>query len=85
MQTDATVADQYITYPTDNGILNESWKKCEKLIDKLYEVDGKKGIKPRTYWHTMDQAFLEYSKKKNKTSKGQAKLLSETKSQERGR
>ncbi len=29
MQADATVADQYITYPTDNGILNESRKKCE--------------------------------------------------------
>ena len=27
MQADATVADQYITYPTDNGILNQSRKK----------------------------------------------------------
>jgi IS5 family transposase len=67
MQADATVADQYITYPTDNGILNESRKKCEKLIDKLYELDGKKGIKPRTYRRNMDKAFLEYSKKKKKT------------------
>ena len=67
MQADATVADQYITYPTDNGILNESRKKSEKLIDNLYEVDDKKGIKPRTYRRTMDQAFLEYSKKKKKT------------------
>ena len=60
MQADATVADQYITYPTDNGILNVSRKKCEKLIDKLYEVDGKQGIKPRTYRRTKDKAFLEY-------------------------
>jgi IS5 family transposase len=67
MQADATVADQYITYPTDNGILNESRQKCEKLIDKLYELDGKKGIKPRTYRRNMDKAFLEYSKKKKKT------------------
>ena len=27
MQADATVADQYITYPTDNGILNDSRQK----------------------------------------------------------
>jgi len=67
MQADATVADQYITYPTDNGILNESRKKCEKLIDKLYELNGKQGIKPRTYRRIMDKAFLEYSKKKKKT------------------
>ena len=67
MQADATVADQYITYPTDNGILNESRKKCEKMIDKLYELDGKKGIKPRTYRRIMNKAFLEYSKKKKKT------------------
>jgi len=67
MQADATVTDQYITYPTDNGILNESRKKCEKMIDKLYEVNGKQGIKPRTYRRVMNKAFLEYSKKKRKT------------------
>jgi transposase, IS5 family len=67
MQADATVADQYITYPTDNGILNESRKKCEKLIDKLYEADGKQGVKPRTYRRTMNSAYLDYSKKKRKT------------------
>jgi IS5 family transposase len=66
LQVDATVADQYITYPTDNGILNESRKKCEMLIDTLYELSGKQGIKPRTYRRTMDQAYLDYSKKKRK-------------------
>jgi IS5 family transposase len=69
MQADATVADQYITYPTDNGILNESRKKCEKLMDTLYEKSGKQGVKPRTYRRTMDKAYLGYSKKKRK-SKG---------------
>ncbi len=29
LKADATVADQYITYPTDNGILNQSRKKLE--------------------------------------------------------
>ncbi len=67
MQADATVTDQYITYPTDTGVLNESRKKCEKMIDKLYEMNGKQGIKPRTYRRVMNKAFLEYSKKKRKT------------------
>jgi hypothetical protein len=69
MQADATVADQYITFPTDNGILNESRKKCEKMIDKLYELNGKQGVKPRTYRRNLDKAYLSYSKKKKK-SKG---------------
>ena len=69
MQTDATVADQYITYPTDNGILNESRKKCENMIDNLYDLNGKQGVKPRTYRRNMDKAYLSYSKKKKK-SKG---------------
>jgi len=67
MQADATVADQYITYPTDNGILNQSRKQCEKLIDKLYALSGKEGQKPRTYRRKTDKAYLEYSKKKKKS------------------
>ena len=66
MQADATVADQYITYPTDNGILNQSRKQCEKFIDKLYDLSGKKGEKPRTYRRKIDKAYLCYSKKKKK-------------------
>ncbi len=66
MQADATVADQYITYPTDNGILNQSRKQCEKIIDKLYNKSGKTGVKPRTYRREIDKAYLEYSKKKKK-------------------
>jgi len=66
MQADATVADQYITYPTDNGILNQSRKQCEKFIDKLYDLSGKEGKKPRTYRRKIDKAYLDYSKKKKK-------------------
>lgn len=66
MQADATVADQYITYPTDNGILNQSRKQCEKFIDKLYNINGKTGVKPRTYRREIDKAYLEYSKQKKK-------------------
>jgi IS5 family transposase len=68
MQADATVADQYIAYPTDNGILNESRRQCEKMIDKLYEINGKEGVKPRTYRRKMDTAYLNYSKKKKKSA-----------------
>lgn len=67
LQMDATVADQYITYPTDAKVLNSSRKQCEKMIDKLYALNGKKGIKPRTYRRKMDTSFLDYAKKKSKT------------------
>jgi len=67
LQMDATVADQYITYPTDAKVLNSSRKHCEKIIDKLYALNGKKGIKPRTYRRKIDTIFLDYSKKKSKT------------------
>jgi len=67
MQADATVADQYIAYPTDNGILNQSRKQCEKMIDKLYEFNNKEGIKPRTYRKKIDKVYLGYSKKKKKS------------------
>jgi len=66
LQADATVADQYITFPTDAKLLNSSRKKLDDMIDKLYCYDDKKGIKPRTYKRILDTAFLNYSKKKNK-------------------
>jgi IS5 family transposase len=74
LQADATVADQYITYPTDNGILNQSRKQCEKLIDKLYATGGKEGIKPRTYRREIDKAYLNYSKKKKKRESTHRKM-----------
>jgi len=41
LQADATVADQYITFPTDAKLLNESRKKLEQMIDQLYAYDDK--------------------------------------------
>jgi hypothetical protein len=41
---DATVADQYITYPTDSKILNCSRKQCEKMIDQRYELNDKRAL-----------------------------------------
>src|SRR4030066_1158041 len=74
MQADATVADQYITYPTDNGILNQSRKQCEKFIDKLYDLSCKEGQKPRTYRRKIDKAYLDYSKKKKKRESTHRKM-----------
>jgi hypothetical protein len=74
MQADATVADQYITHPTDNGILNQSRKQCEKLIDKLYAMNGKQGVKPRRYRKKTDKAYLSYSKKKRKSDATHRKM-----------
>jgi len=74
MQADATVADQYITYPTDAKLLNTSRKKLEKMIDKLYCYNDKKGTKPRTYRRVLDKAFLSYSKKKNKRKSTHRKM-----------
>ena len=74
MQADATVADQYIQYPSDNGILNESRKKCENMIDELYDRNGKQGVKPRTYRRVMNTAFLDYSKKKKKSKATHRKM-----------
>ena len=67
LQIDATVADQYITYPTDTGLLRQSTKQCEKLIDILYKLQGKKETKPRTYRRKLDKCFLVFSKKRKKT------------------
>ena len=74
LKADATVADQYIAYPTDNRILNQSRKKLEGLIDQLYLLNGKKGTKPRTYRRKLDDACLDYSKKKKKSNATHRKM-----------
>jgi hypothetical protein len=74
MQADATVADQYITFPTDAKLLNSSRKKLDVMIDKLYYFSAKKITKPRTYRRVLDTAFLNYSKKKNKRKSAHRKM-----------
>jgi len=74
MQADATVADQYIKYPTDSGLLNSARKQSEKMIDTLYCLKDKKGVKPKTYRKKLDQAFLNYSKKKRKAKSVHRKM-----------
>jgi len=67
LQADATVADQYIKYPTDTDLLNKGRKLFEQIIDNLYEKNNKQGKKPRTYRRIMDRAYLGFSKKRKKT------------------
>ena len=74
LQADATVADQYITYPTDSKLLNASRKKLEEIIDKLYDWDDSLKQKPRTYRRKMSTSFLNYSKKKRKTHTDHRKM-----------
>ena len=74
LKIDATVADQYITYPTDGKLLNASRRQSEKMIDRLYGLNDKEGTKPRTYRRILDTAFLDYSKKRRKTRADHRKI-----------
>jgi len=74
LQADATVADQYITFPTDAKLLNSSRKKLDEMIDKLYDYHDKKIVKPRTNRRVLDTLFLNYSKKKNKSKSAHRKM-----------
>jgi len=70
LQLDATVADQYITHPTDTKLLNQSRKQCEKIIDTLHAQLREKDIlrkKPRTYRRNLDKLYLRFSKTKKKS------------------
>jgi len=74
LQADATVADQYITYPTDAKLLNTARRKLDVMIDKMYHYNDKKMVKPRTNKRVLDTLFLSYSKKKNKRKSAHRKM-----------
>lgn len=67
--TDATVAPQNITYPTDLKLLNAAREKSEELIDILWNPLLHGDTKPRTYRQIARKLFLNTAKKKQKTSK----------------
>lgn len=74
LKLDATVADAHIKYPTDVDVLNDSREKSEAIIDLLYQkLQLKK--KPRTYRKQARKAFLNFSKKKQKTAKASRKSI----------
>jgi IS5 family transposase len=74
LQMDATVADQYITFPTDSKLLNSGRKQAEKMLDSLFKLNGGTDIKPRTYRHVLHKYFLNYSKKRNQSKASHRKM-----------
>ncbi len=66
MLVDATVFPEYIRYPTDTGLLNESREWVVKNIKKL---GSSLGIKVRTYCRKAHKEYLNFSKKKNRSRK----------------
>jgi hypothetical protein len=70
LKLDATVADQYIRYPNDLGLLNEAREKTEAMIDELYgRLRDKMPVKPRTYRKVARKKYLVEAKKKQKHKK----------------
>lgn len=70
LKLDATVADQYISYPNDLGLLNKARLKTEQFIDQLYE-ENKKAIKvkPRTYRKVAHTKYIAEAKKRQNNPK----------------
>ena len=69
LKIDATVADQYITYPNDLGLVNQARIKTEKMVDELFELlKDQIKVKPRTYRKVAHKRYLQEAKKKKKST-----------------
>ena len=67
LKLDATVADQYITYPNDLGLLNKAREITEKIVDILFDLQREEmSVKPRTYRKEARKRYLAESKKRQK-------------------
>lgn len=70
LKIDATVADQYIQYPNDLGLLNTARVKTEEMIDLLFEhLRDKLEVKPRTYRKLANKKYLSEAKKRQVSKK----------------
>lgn len=68
LKLDATVADQYIQYPNDLGLLNDAREKTEEIIDELFEkLHDKLKVKPRTYRRVAHKKYMAEAKKRQKS------------------
>jgi IS5 family transposase len=73
---DASCAPADISYPTDLGLLNQSRKQTEKIIDNLYNSLAEKIIeKPRTYRNIARKNYLSVAKKRRPTAKERRKAI----------
>lgn len=76
LKIDATVADQYIRYPTDLSLVNEARVKTERIIDQLWPLMGERmAVKPRTYRKKAHKRYLSQSKKKKASKASLRKTL----------
>lgn len=64
---DATAVPQDIRHPNDLGLLNDTRRKSEELIDFLYQ-ELPDCRKPRTYRRKARQAYMRFVKQKKKTA-----------------
>ncbi len=74
LKLDATVADIYISYPTDLDLLDKSRENSEKIIDTLCQ-ELKWKTKPRTYRRKARKQYLSVIKKKRKSKKELRKAI----------
>ena len=74
LKIDATVADQYIQYPTDLDLLNKCREIAEGIIDEVFP-DTYLPKKPRTYRRVARRAYLNVAKKKNKSNRAIRKAI----------
>ena len=76
LKIDATVADQYITYPNDLGLVNDARVKTERMVDDLFELlRDRIKVKPRTYRKVAHKRYLQEAKKKKKSEVSVRKAL----------
>jgi hypothetical protein len=67
LKIDATVAPQYIKYPTDWDLINQARLITQTIIDELYQsLRSELKVKPRTYRVLADKRYLVLSKMKKK-------------------
>lgn len=76
LKLDATVADQYISYPNDLGLVNEARIKLDNIIDILFNLlRSEISVKPRTYRLTAQKRYLIEAKKRQKNKVSVRKTL----------
>ena len=76
LKIDATVADQYIRYPTDLSLVNEARVKTEGIIDQLWgRLNDQLPVKPRTYREKAHKRYLSQTKKKKASKASLRKAL----------
>jgi len=76
LKLDATVADQYISYPNDLGLINEARIKTENIIDLLFEqLREDILIKPKTYRKVAHARYMSEAKKRQKNKASLRKAI----------